>query len=162
MMSGTSAPIRLSLPDNSLHVEFRWRGDRFVHEFVLADGSRVGSIEGDADQVWPPSPPVQQLSRELIGQSYVIMGVGAAGRSHWSLSVEINDEAESPALKFDFACRSKSTPQWLGSSYQNADALRIVASSGSTTTACERKIAVQPSGGNADETIRWGYCVSAK
>ena len=143
-MSTRPTPLRLSLPDGSLHVDFIWQDDRFAHEFELRDGSRVASVEGTADQAWPPSPPLQQLSRELIGDRHAILGVGAAGQSHWSISVEISVDDQQTSLKFDVACRSKTDPQWLGSTYRQAKNLRIEAISGSMLTSRNGMIVVQP------------------
>ncbi len=159
-MTATTSTLRLSLPDGSLHVDFVWQQDRFVHEFVLPDGSRVASVEGTASQPWPPSPPLQQLSRELINDAYAILGVGAAGQSHWSISVEISQYGQRPALKFDVACRS-ATPQWLGSTYQLSNQLRWDVAADSTIGENDLCV-VQPTGERAGKTLRWGYWVSAK
>lgn len=158
-MGTTAAPTRLSLPDQSLHVEFLWHDDRFGHQFVLADGLRIPSIEGDASLDWPPSPPLQQISREEIGDGYAIMGVGAAGKSHWSLSVDIADHDDTPCLRFDVACRAKVQPEWLGSRYQQSPLLAIEPISGSLVKAESDTTAIEPSSLASGETVRWGYLV---
>ncbi len=108
---------RVVSQDGRLVAEFDWHGDRYCHRLSY-DGNSVGkSIEGDAEAIWPPSPPIQQLSLERIDQQSMVLGVGAAGRSHWSLSAQpCKDDAT--ALQFDFACRSKDSAVFLGSSYQ--------------------------------------------
>ena len=92
-MGTTAAPTRLSLPDQSLHVEFLWQDDRFWHQFVLADGLRIPSIEGDASQDWPPSPPMQQISREEITRRL------ERGPIESLLRFSSNLEAERPILE---------------------------------------------------------------
>jgi hypothetical protein len=83
-------------------VRFIWDQDRFRHE-VYADGQLIAaSIEGTSNDPWPASPPLQSLSLENIGSQMAILGVGAAGRGHWSISV-VADEQDS--LKLELACR---------------------------------------------------------
>jgi hypothetical protein len=75
------------------------------------------SIEGTAEDIWPPSPPWQELHVPPSDDGrHVAFLVGKAGQSHWSASVELN-LAEN-TLTFDVACRAKSQPHWLGSSYR--------------------------------------------
>ena len=115
--------------DGRLQVEFHWQHDRFAQTLFL-DGRQVGcSIEGDGEDPWPPSPPLQQLSCQQIDGNDVILGVGAAGRGHWSISVERADLEGVSSLKFEVACQSKDAATFLGSSYQLADAIVITASS---------------------------------
>jgi hypothetical protein len=104
-----------------LRVAFERRADRFRHCIGWWEQGRfvplLESIEGDASQPWPPSPPLQQLHfepRERRGS--VALLVGMAGRSHWSLSVE--PDAEAPALLFDAACRVSGPAEQLGSRYR--------------------------------------------
>ncbi len=112
---------------NLLRVEFVWRGDRFCHvisaigvdgDVVLLLDSLEGldSLDGTAADDWPPSPPLQSLHREtLAGGRQALLLVGAAGRSHWSASVEAgNDPA---TLTFDIACRAGGAAAQLGSEY---------------------------------------------
>ena len=107
----------LASPDGRLQVSFQWLDDRFVHRVADAH-AQLQSIDGQAENVllWPPSPPIQQLSLEEIGGRAVVLGVGAAGRSHWSMSVEPGDSPSE--LKFDLACQCKTVPEWLGTTYQ--------------------------------------------
>lgn len=81
--------LSLTTEDERLRVDFRWRDDRFVQELFVDSVAAGISVEGDAHDDWPSSPPLQQLSLEKINDSSVILGVGAAGRSHWSISVEV-------------------------------------------------------------------------
>lgn len=113
------APILLASDDRRLRVEFDWRGDRFAHRIFVDDVPIAESIDGDADDPWPPSPPLQQLSLEQINGAPVVLGVGSAGRSHWSISVELS--LQSNAVKFDMACRCPAGIGFLGSTYRLLD-----------------------------------------
>ncbi|MGV3485720.1 MAG: hypothetical protein ACO1RT_14985 [Planctomycetaceae bacterium] len=103
---------------------FHFEAGRYRHSIdlvrssdgVLLDAWDATSLSDDDD--WPASPPIQQLSLEMIGGTPALLGVGQAGKSHWSLSVEpVNVDDMRPALKFDLACRCPVQPRWLGSSY---------------------------------------------
>ena len=75
----------------------------------------MSSVEAGGDR-WPPSPAIQQLSRQRTSHgSEFLVGVGMAGTSHWSLSAETSSGAA--ALQLDIACRVKEPPSWLGSTY---------------------------------------------
>jgi len=66
---------------------------------------------------WPLSPPLQEVHlEERPGGEKLSLMVGRAGRSHWSVSCEL--QSESGNLAFDVACRIKEPAPWLGSSYQ--------------------------------------------
>jgi hypothetical protein len=83
-------------------IRFLWDHDRFRHE-VFCDGQLIAaSIEGTSRDPWPASPPLQSLSLENIGSQMAILGVGAAGRGHWSVSVVADDR---DSLKLELACR---------------------------------------------------------
>ena len=104
-----------------LRVAFQWRGDRYQHSLAAVAGDRrqllLQSREGDEQQVWPASPPLQQLSLEhRPGGGTVALAVGMAGSSHWSLSVEADPRAA--ACEFDVACRCAQPAAALGSLYQ--------------------------------------------
>lgn len=109
----------------TIRVRFRWSGDRFKH--VIDAGGRVvaESVEGDSDSLWPPSPPIQQLSLETLDGRPTLLGVGAAGRSHWSVSVQAVPHDRAAVFEFDWACRFKSDPGVLGSEYRLHDSLRV-------------------------------------
>lgn len=78
------------------------------------------SVESDASAAWPESPPLQQLSVEPIGAATAALAVGAAGQSHWSLSVLAVEHRGRPALHFDVAVRSSGESGYLGSTYKRA------------------------------------------
>ncbi len=114
----------VSIPDargRYLKVRFFQLGDRYAHGVWLVDGGNetalLDSLEGDDYTDWPPSPPLQQLTVEdRPDGSRVLLLVGMAGTSHWSLSVE--PHPSEPALLFDAACRIKGACTRLGSQYR--------------------------------------------
>lgn len=64
---------------------------------------------------WPASPQVQEWHDERRGNATVLMAVGRAGCSHWSISCEVTAEGR---VSFDVAARINEPPQRLGSSYR--------------------------------------------
>jgi hypothetical protein len=129
---------------SGVRVRFYWVKDRFGHVIdALGPESEVRileSVEGDGEQAWPSSPPYQHLvvSTNENGAP-VIMLTGSAGDCHWSMTAEVavqtfaKDAGVSyfgggmqsidpvPFLLFDTACRLKSEPLWLGSSFRTKD-----------------------------------------
>ena len=80
-----------------------------AHRIALVVGSELhellASVEGDDQEVFPPSPPLQQWAlTELGGGRQAALLMGMAGRSHWSLSVEPG--TPEPLIRFDVACRT--------------------------------------------------------
>jgi hypothetical protein len=76
--------------------------------------------EGGADsqslaQNWPASPPAQEWHDETRGGVTVLMAVGRAGHSHWSLSCEVSATG---TASFDVAARIGEPPERLGSCYR--------------------------------------------
>jgi hypothetical protein len=80
--------------------------------------SPLCSLESDATRTWPHSPPLQQISVEEIGDAPVALGVGAAGSSHFSISISSRLWQQQPALQFDVAVRCNPAADGLGSGYQ--------------------------------------------
>ncbi len=148
--------LALATSDGRLRVEFHWQHDRFVQQLFVGSLAAGNSIEGDAEDSWPSSPPLQQLSLEDINGSNVILGVGAAGRGHWSISVEIDSQSDgAQAIKFELACRSKEQPPFLGSSYRLTDSIVLTPADGTCQLRDGRTIA-----GPVDldsQTHRWSY-----
>ena len=149
----------------TLRVEFVWRGDRFGHAIcaIRAGGEAVPlleSLEGTAADDWPPSPPLQSLHRETFANGrQAILLVGAAGRSHWSASVEAgNDPAE---LIFDIACRSGGAAAPLGSEYladpRALSLLRVQPQDGQLVIET-RRLCIAPNP-TSSPTARWRYAV---
>ncbi|MEK6239181.1 MAG: hypothetical protein N2C14_31065 [Planctomycetales bacterium] len=114
------------LSGGALRLRFFQEGGRFAHALFLADDANgidaknandeplMVSVEGDADLIWPPSPPFQDLLVESIGQGRAAMLVGMAGKSHWSASFETRENG----FFVDVACRVKQSPEQLGSAYR--------------------------------------------
>ena len=99
--------------------------DRVGHAVFVSGGSGppselMRSIEGDSDQEHPPSGPMQEMVAEStsLGKPPALMGLGSAGKTHWSCSIEA--DGTMPTVAFDFACITRS-PGWLGSSYRLAE-----------------------------------------
>lgn len=115
----------LDLAGNGVRVVFEWRDDRFSHAiYGMQRGEPIlltASIEGDAVNPWPPSPPLQQLHKQQNESGEVLFLTGMAGSSHWSGSVSANVGERGPEVTFDFACRHRTVPEWLGVTYHLAD-----------------------------------------
>ncbi len=109
----------------SFGLRFSHCDDRFEHEiFASSDSSPddrvlISSVEGDATHDWPASPPLQDVHQQQIGDCPVIMAVGMAGSSHWSLACSLKQSSSEVRFHFDLACRANNKPDWLGSSYLN-------------------------------------------
>ena len=79
-----------------------------------------GSLESDTESAdWPPSPPLQEINLHELGSSSALLGVGMAGKSHWSASVSTENEI----VVSDLACLVKEDDStnvnwWLGSTYR--------------------------------------------
>jgi hypothetical protein len=155
----------LESPDGSMQVQYRWSDDRFEHR-ILRDGQVcLSSVEGDAAQAWPPSPPIQQISLEPIQDAPTLLGVGGAGRGHWSISVGWQDAdggKDEGKFCFDIACRSKEIPEFLGSTYQAAsdcgESLQIAVTTG-TKSDRDGQTAILAEPDAAGQTYRWVYSI---
>ena len=116
-----------------LRVSFVWWVDRFGHVISVARAGKhpiavLHSIEGDAQDAWPASPPLQSVSVEKVAEYRpAALLVGMAGQSHWSASIEaVRGRA---ALVFDVACRLGGLPGDLSSRY-SVEAGQIVSGPG--------------------------------
>lgn len=167
---------------NGLELRFHWNGDRFLHIIdYLFRGERhrlTESVESNAEVAWPASPPLQQLSIEPIEGLNVALGVGSAGKGHWSMSVSpdfIADPSRQqpepfniPAFKFDWALRSESVDGWIGSTYQANSPLaqfKVVEKIGRTNIHLPIAGANSPIAIQAEivpgRTQRWAYWIYA-
>ena len=101
--------------------------DRFQKTVVWADQNDVEtvvlqSIEGTATEDFPSSPPIQQLHTQDINGAPVMLGVGMAGRGHWSASISLQDE-NGTSLLFQYAANVRGEPGWLGCSWSLANGM---------------------------------------
>lgn len=137
------SPLRLQA--GLAGVVFSWAGDRWEHEVVVPDGRRWRSLEGPedaaADPRWPASPPLVEVSLVSAGSRPAILGVGLAGRSHFSLSV-VGCPDRPDTLLFEAACRIVEPAPWLGSTYAHAAGRERIAADRSSPPPA---------------TIRWAY-----
>lgn len=114
--------LRLSLED-SWQIEFPWQTDRYSHrigwhgipsQVESSAGWLAKSIELSDNPDWPLSPPLQQLSIETDHHDGpVALGVGMAGRCHWSASFQLKKSTGSFAA--ELAARLSEPPTRLGS-----------------------------------------------
>jgi len=150
-----------------LRVEFVWRGDRYGHVISVVHSGvaqpLLESLEGTPTDDWPPSPPLQSLHRETLpdGRSALLL-VGAAGRSHWSASVEA--APCEPKLIFDLACRHGKESGWLGCRYSAAGAAgeQLAIESDAAAASWPAAGAVVRPAVITGPTTRWRYSVSLK
>jgi hypothetical protein len=102
-----------------LLIEWQHAEDRWHHCVgTVVEGafrSAMQSVEGRADEFWPPSAALQELHVESRGEDMVAFLTGMAGTNHWSASV-LGERKKNRAI-FELACRCKRTPGWLGSTY---------------------------------------------
>ncbi|TWU05680.1 hypothetical protein [Stieleria varia] len=159
--SSVVTPDSVQLQDftRRLTLQFDWSDDRFVHRLVDAAAAVLQSVPGDCQQAWPSSPPLQQLSLESIGQCDVVLGVGCAGTSHWSVSVEPIEGG----FRFDWACKSKETPQSLGTRYRLSDDFEFSVGQDGRVEQDAGFVSVHPVEPLlGSKTYRWSYSVRAK
>lgn len=132
-----------TLASDRVEVVFRWMGDRWVHALhaLRPDGSRAAACwqtapvaPGD-EASWPSSPPLVELGDVPMPHGTALVGVGSAGKTHYSVSVSAEPEG---GLRFEFACRLMTPAGWLGTTY---------AADGADST-----LAIEPLGGALAET----------
>ena len=97
------------LEGERLGLQLLFSGDRYAHRICLRQAGGwidiLSSVEGTADDAWPPSPPFQALDLECTddGRQLALL-VGMACRSHWSASIELDSRHD--LLRFEIACRT--------------------------------------------------------
>lgn len=143
--SALRAPVSLTLGRTTLR--FTWQHDRWAHEILCPDGTVWRSLEGASaaggDPRWPASPVLVELSRLEGPHGPALLGVGLAGRSHFSASIGPGPAGADQA-RFECACRVLEPPGWLGSTYAGpAGVVRIV------PVATDQPPA----------TVQWGYAL---
>ncbi len=156
-----SDPLSIQTANQRLTVEFTWKADRYVHRITSNAGCEITSVDGTPEDLWPASPPIQQLSLESIAGQPVLLGVGAAGSGHWSISVSSVVDGEDEALKFELACRSREAPGQLASTYRHESGqLRIEARSGvSEVVTVADEVRLDASLDGQERTRQWSYLV---
>lgn len=155
---------------HGLRVVFTFEHDRWRHRIDQVDGEQVTtvwqSVEGTAQDDWPASPALQDLSRETLPDGrQVIFLVGKAGSSHWSASIEA--VSEPPQLVFDIACRHGATPGYLGSRYVATTSAAAIAFAQSDLASTEFRqqadgMTITPAlvaSSKPLQTTRWKYVV---
>ena len=132
---------------------FDWRDDRWGHRVSVGGRPLADSVEGVAapaeDPRWPASPVLVEVSTVTIGGHPALVGVGLAGRSHFSASIAPHPELPDTLL-FEIACRIQEPPGWLGSTY------RVDAEPAAVTAASPRPA---PAGGELPRTVQWSYAI---
>ena len=113
MVSSTLSREVARLSAGGLRVEFSREGDRYAHAIYLLEGDAeicvLESVEGDAADGWPPSPPLQALEFEKwTDGGRLALLVGMAGRNHWSVSAELDPDEDQVVC--DVACRLQEAP----------------------------------------------------
>jgi len=145
------SPLPVRLAAGGLVVEFTWGGDRWTHAVGIVGGPVWTSVEGPAavggDPRWPASPVLVEVSLAGREMRPAVVGLGLAGRSHFSLCVAPHPEGGARLL-FEAACRIHEPAGWLGSTYRGPDGgLRQV-----TPT---REPSIPPA------TVCWRYTIDA-
>ena len=152
-MSQLVKPLTLVHPTMDASIEFVWTDDRFDHAIRLGP-VKLQSLCGPPDECWPDSPPIQQLSIETLEGRPVALGVGGAGTSHWSLSVEPVESG----FRFDWACRAKSTPERLGTTYASDSHLNFKPGEETVVGFNDGRVDIQPGHSMLSSgSYRWQY-----
>jgi len=87
----------------------------------------------------------------------MVLGVGGAGRNHWSISVQ--PAGDSGAIRFDLACRCNEQPSFLGSKYRIENPLRLSVIDGESKQ--ENGANVILANDSSEPTREWSYTFSA-
>ncbi len=159
-----------------IQASFLFVAGRYRHSIQLCNrqGQPIDNWHDEVesgDEDWPASPPIQQLSLETIGDSATLLGVGQAGKAHWSISVETASIHSRAAIKFDLACRTQRQPHWLGSTYRRdlalidtAPSLQMFADTLTYKTSSDNHIStcsLEPVANRKfPATLRWIYLIS--
>ena len=120
-------------PALHLRLQFEKLSDRWSHRWQLVDAEGLTtdvltSVEGGAEDIFPASAAMQEISLHELPTGPAALGVGMAGKGHWSASYSVETYEERPAIKCDLACLLKQLQadgQWLGSTYSIGDDVLI-------------------------------------
>ncbi len=127
-MSNSNATERIRIQSsqnsNAILLECWKHADRYRHQIgCLIDGEQhiiLESIEGTNNEIWPASPPLQQVYQQQIENDPVILAVGMAGKNHYSMSARICEYQSGSFLKLEMACLLKQNDpnRFLGTTYR--------------------------------------------
>ena len=141
-------PAPLTLAHGPVTIVFTWSADRWSHRVTSGDETWE-SVEGpqaeDGDERWPASPVLVELSRIQTAHGAAILGVGLAGRSHFSASIAADPTAPD-RIRFEIACRYNERPVWLGSTYRTPTGTMAIS---------------PPAGPLPPATVQWTYTFGA-
>jgi len=153
---------------NAVEIVFSWCGDRWSHAIHFpgqADAATWRSVEGretpGGDAAWPVSPVIVELSP--VPSADAVVGVGRAGKSHFSVSFTTKPAGSFPAgsgcrLFVECACRIQEPPGWLGSTYERAGERTGLA--GPPSSLVRIPAAIDPAiTGSLPRTVTWSYFV---
>lgn len=126
--------ISIQSPDSSgqsvIKLAFEQHGDRWTHRWSAATETHefpfLKSHEGLPDQIWPPSPPLQDVSQHALEHGDAVLCVGMAGTSHWSASYSIEKSGNRIWVKSDLACLQKGLASSSGDSSSNDDRVSLL------------------------------------
>ena len=143
--------VPFSLAAGPLSLTFEWRHDRWGHTVAVGGRIVAASVEDSDDDAgdprWPASPVLTEVMPTTAAGRPAIVGVGLAGRSHFSASFTPHPTLADGVL-VEVACRVQEPPGRLGSTYCTADGrlVRAVPCGQADTDALPR-------------TIQWSYAI---
>ena len=133
-MTNLNIQIPLANPATShLRLQFDKSGDRWGHRWQLVDSTGqttdvLTSLEGNDQDTFPASSALQEINLHELPTGQAVLGVGMAGKGHWSASYSVEMSDEQPVIKCDLACLLKQLNvdgQWLGSTYSVGDDVSV-------------------------------------
>lgn len=103
------------LETSGLEFRFPRIGDRYGLTISICSELVLEAFAGSAAEAWPAAPPLQQLHEQDLPTGLAVLGVGAAGTSHWSASFSVRG----PGLVWcEYAARVSQpwneASEWLG------------------------------------------------
>ncbi len=111
LQSSSTSIQRMGNETIGLFTEFSWSEDRYRHTIGMIDADQrvdlVVSCESLADVLWPISPAMQQVYKQNIEDDPVLLGVGMAGKSHFSSSLLMKKAKNTLQVYAEFACLTK-------------------------------------------------------
>lgn len=101
---------RLGVRSDRIELAFHYGSDRWSHELSVLEGDGwtrlIRSVEGGAEDLIPPSPALQDLRLEQLGERvFEFQGMGQAGAAIYSAAIRLDVAAGEVA--FDLCVRGK-------------------------------------------------------